>query len=426
MSGKKLWWSVSAVIGAIVVASVATIGVATQQHYADLSHDPAFSVADSAPVLIPADAENGVDNAALAARLDQLVTPDLGTLHGQVTDTVTGETVWQLNPDAPLQPASSTKILTAAAAIHELGLADVLTTEVVTGEEPGTVVIRAAGDVWLSNEQITELAEDIGSAENVLIDTSIWSGDLLLPGWDALDVDGGYVAPLEPAMLYGARIDDTEGDVPRSHTPALDVASALAAEVGADTVAEGVAPADAEVVASTESPSLGARIGQMLETSDNVMAEAIGREVALHRGDLETASGAQATQATLEVLEENGFDTSRVELSDNSGLSTLNLITPSLLDDILHDAAANDTLRPMLAGLPIAGGSGTLTDRYQDLSGRGWVRAKTGTLTSTSALAGVVTAESGRVYSFALLSNGSNVTAARAGLDQFASAIRES
>ena len=79
-----------------------------------------------------------------------------------------------------------------------------------------------------------------------------------------------------------------------------------------------------------------------------------------------------------------------------------------------------------MKGIILAGGSGTLTDRYQDLPGRGWVRAKTGTLTGTSALAGVVTADSGRVYSFALLSNGSDILAARAALDRFASAIRDS
>ena len=77
-------------------------------------------------------------------------------------------------------------------------------------------------------------------------------------------------------------------------------------------------------------------------------------------------------------------------------------------------------------GIILAGGSGTLVQRYGDLPGRGWVRAKTGTLTGTSALAGVVTAESGRVYSFALLVNGAEILGARAALDEFTSAIRES
>jgi len=424
MSGKKLWWAVSAGVVALATGSVATVGVLAQQHYGDLTHAPAFAIAEPEPPLVPAQAEVPVDNVALARALDRFVegSEDLGTLHGQVTDTVTGETVWELNADASLQPASATKILTGAAAILALGPDDVLTTEVVrTGD---TVVIRASGDVWLTSGQLDDLAEQVGQAEQVIIDTSVWSGEPLMPGWDPQDIDAGYIAPLEPAMLYGARIGDTEGDVPRSHTPALDVARALADRVGAETVGLGPAPADAEVVATTESPELIDRLTEMMLHSDNVMAEAIGHEVALHRGLPATAQG--ATQATLDVLVEHGIDISGVSLADNSGLSTLNLIPPRVLDDVLHDAAAQPPLRPLLATLPVAGGSGTLTDRYDDMSGRGWVRAKTGTLTATSALAGVVTADSGRVYSFTLLSNGSEILPARVALDEFASVIRDS
>jgi len=424
MSGKKLWWAVSAGVVALATGSVATVGALAQQHYGDLTHAPAFAIEEPEPPLVPAQAEVPVDNVALARALDRFVegSEDLGTLHGQVTDTVTGETVWELNADASLQPASATKILTGAAAILALGPDDVLTTEVVrTGD---TVVIRASGDVWLTSGQLDDLAEQVGQAEQVIIDTSVWSGEPLMPGWDPQDIDAGYIAPLEPAMLYGARIGDTEGDVPRSHTPALDVARALADRVGAETVGLGPAPADAEVVATTGSPELIDRLTEMMLHSDNVMAEAIGHEVALHRGLPATAQG--ATQATLDVLGEHGIDISGVSLADNSGLSTLNLIPPRVLDDVLHDAAAQPPLRPLLATLPVAGGSGTLTDRYDDMSGRGWVRAKTGTLTATSALAGVVTADSGRVYSFALLSNGSEILPARVALDEFASVIRDS
>jgi len=424
MSGKKLWWAVSAGVVALATGSVATVGVLAQQHYGDLTHAPAFAIEEPEPPLVPAQAEVPVDNVALARALDRFVegSEDLGTLHGQVTDTVTGETVWELNADASLQPASATKILTGAAAILALGPDDVLTTEVVRSGD--TVVIRASGDVWLTSGQLDDLAEQVGQAEQVIIDTSVWAGEPLMPGWDPQDIDAGYIAPLEPAMLYGARIGDTEGDVPRSHTPALDVARALADRVGAETVGLGPAPADAEVVATTGSPELIDRLTEMMLHSDNVMAEAIGHEVALHRGLPATAQG--ATQATLDVLGEHGIDISGVSLADNSGLSTLNLIPPRVLDDVLHDAAAQPPLRPLLATLPVAGGSGTLTDRYDDMSGRGWVRAKTGTLTATSALAGVVTADSGRVYSFALLSNGSEILPARVALDELTSVIRDS
>lgn len=422
---KKVWWISSAVIAGLAVAGVATVGVVANERYGDLEHAPALSLAAPDLNLVPAHADPAdVDNAGLHATLTELAgTPALGTFGGQVTDAETGEVVWSQNPGQALRPASATKLLTSSAALLELDHAKRLTTEVVAGEQPGTVVVKAAGDVWLTPERITELAEQIGQADTVLIDTSAWTGPTYLDSWDDGNVDGGYVAPMEPAMIHQGRIGATGGDVPRSHTPALDVAAALAAELGADHDT-GTAPADAEVLATTESPTLIDRVIETMIHSDNVMAEAIGRELAVERG--RTPDFAGATEATLAVLSEHGFDTSATQLHDNSGLSPDNRITPALLGALLHDAATGSPLTDVLRTLPVGGGTGTLVDRYGELAGRGWVRAKTGTLTDTSALAGVVTAESGRVYTFALLSNDAPILGQRVALDTFASAIRSS
>ncbi|KQB86184.1 D-alanyl-D-alanine carboxypeptidase/D-alanyl-D-alanine endopeptidase [Corynebacterium lowii] len=426
---KKAWIAAAAAV-AVVVAGVAGTGVAYQDKYSSLSHAPALTIDAPAPLLEPAAASGPVDNTALGARLASLTEEQskaLADFGAQVTDAVTGEKVWSHNATTALRPASSTKVLTAAAAIAALGHDDRITTAVVRGELPGTVVIKAAGDVWLTPERMDDLAAQIKQAmpevSGVFIDTSAWSGEAILEGWNPEDVDAGFVAPLEPAMIYGARLGATTGDVPRSHTPALDVAQALAQRLGVSTVGQAEAPAKEEKVAEVSSPTLVERIAAMMEDSDNVMAEAIGREVALHRGYKADAAG--ATQATLATLKEQGLNTAGVEIFDNSGLSVKNRITPALLDAILHEAAAEPLLRPIVASLPVAGGTGTLAERYGDLPGRGWVRAKTGTLDETSALAGVVTATSGRVYSFAMISNGSDVLEARRAMDTLASAIRE-
>ncbi|WP_026165948.1 D-alanyl-D-alanine carboxypeptidase/D-alanyl-D-alanine endopeptidase [Corynebacterium mastitidis] len=425
----KKAWMAAAVAVAVAVAGVAGTGVAYQEKYSALRHEPALTVEAPEPLLEPATARQPVDNAALGTRLAELAQDErLADFGAQVTDAQTGETVLAHHADAALRPASSTKVLTAAAAIADLGHGDRIATPVVRGDLPNTVVIKAAGDVWLTEDKIDDLASQIAAAmpevSGVFIDTSAWSGEPILDGWDPKDVDAGFVAPLEPAMLHGARLGATTGDVPRSYTPAQDVAQALAQRLGVGTVGQASAPAGAEQVASVESPTLVERIAAMMEDSDNVMAEAIGREVALKRGYPADAAG--ATQATLSALSEHGLNTEGVEIFDNSGLSVHNRITPALLDAILHEAATKPLLRPILAALPVAGGTGTLADRYGDLPGRGWVRAKTGTLDETSALAGVVTAASGRVYTFAMISNGSDVLQAREAMDAMASAIRES
>jgi D-alanyl-D-alanine carboxypeptidase/D-alanyl-D-alanine-endopeptidase (penicillin-binding protein 4) len=83
----------------------------------------------------------------------------------------------------------------------------------------------------------------------------------------------------------------------------------------------------------------------------------------------------------------------------------------------------------MLAGLPVASYSGTLAERFEGVTataGVGLVRAKTGTLTGVSALAGMVTTTDGHILTFALIANGiaSNGTdSAEAALDQIAATL---
>lgn len=415
-------WIASAVGALAVVVGVAGVGINAQLN--SLNHPPAFEVAAPEEIFQPVVATAEADFTALHQQLTQAAAdPRLGRFVGQVRDTATGEVIWSQNPDTPVRPASATKILTAAAALYELGWDDTIHTDVVVGQTPGTAVIRAAGDVTLSTDQLDDLAAQLTGQDidTVLVDTSIWSEETFAPGWDPIDIDAGYIAPLEPVMIEGGRIGGSHGDLPRTHTPALDVAKALADRIGATGTGNGTAPSDALVLATTESENLEQRLRRMMEESDNVMAEAIGRETAQHRGT-PTDTGSSA-QLTMDILKEHGFDLTGVSIVDNSGLSFDNLITPSLLDDILHAAATDETLRPLLNTLPIAGGNGTLVDRYDDLSGAGWVRAKTGTLTATSALAGTVTSD--RVYTFAFVSNGSDILQARAAMDEMASVLRE-
>ena len=295
------------------------------------------------------------------------------------------------------------------------------------GAAPNEIVLVGGGDPTLTAQPIgtesfypgsarlDDLADQIRrsgvAADTILVDTRAYTGPALADGWFPADIAGGYIAPMEPVMLDGGRIDPLEDESARSATPALDVGRALAEKLGIDpaNVRLGAANSGAAPVASVQSAPLRDRLGQMMWRSDNVLAEAIGREVAIATNTDPSFAG--ATKAVTDTLAAAGMDVAGVHLADASGLSVDNAIPARVLDRVLTAAAGDGQpqLRPMLDYLPVAGATGTLADRYAagDRAGAGWVRAKTGTLDEASALVGYVVDTDQRVLTFALMSNGS-------------------
>lgn len=435
------------IIVAVVVAAAAVIGsreprevVAIPAQPAAVTPDPAVTVlADAAPEPLPA---------RLSAVLAPFVAnPDLGLLGGRVTDAATGEQLWAVAADVPMQPASTNKVLTAAAALLALDRDAVLDTAVLTDpDEPGVLILKGGGDPTLSAAapgrttwyrdaaRISDLAEQVRdagfAATSVVVDLSAYSGPTLAPGWDPLDIRGGDIAPMESVMLDGGRTQPVSVDSWRSDTPALDAGRALATALNVNPVGVTLTrttPATAKQIAEVHSPPLMERLREMMNQSDNVMAESIGREVAAARGGPQSFDG--AAQAVLAELKDNGVDTTGAVLRDSSGLSVDDRLTALTLDEVVNIATgdAHPRLRPLVDLLPIAGGSGTLSNRYLDTdAGRdaaGYLRAKTGSLTGTNALAGIVTDASGRVLTFSVISNNAGPTG-RTAIDALAAALR--
>ena len=415
------WWVATAVATVAVVATAVTGVIVTDKNR--LYYDPAPQLVDAKPVAFPLKNPEGEPNLAnLAPMLDDA---RLGKASIQFRDVATGNVVLAKNPQLPLLPASSTKVLTISAALLKLDLDDRITTRVVQSGSD-IAVIKAAGDVWMTYETIKDLAEQIRKnlpgVKQVQIDTSAWTAPSFIESWGRENITEGFIAPMEPAMIYGARLNGARsGDVPRSNTPALDVAGAVARELGvtAFSKAEGTVPAGEGVkeLAKVESPTLRERIEKLMQTSDNVMAEAVGREL----------SGNDPVGETLRILGEHFQIPADLKIFDNSGMSKANRIPAEFLDSLMFAAAKdNSRLSAILATLPVAAGTGTLESRYTTLRGRGYVRAKTGTLTDTSALVGTILSESGRVYTFAIISNDAPILEARSAMDELASAVRSS
>jgi serine-type D-Ala-D-Ala carboxypeptidase/endopeptidase (penicillin-binding protein 4) len=371
----------------------------------------------------------------------------LDPLTGIVVDPATGTALWNQGETTPQTPASTIKVLAAAAALLTLDHTARFSTTVVQGAQPGTVVLVGGGDPTLSSRPagettvypgaatIDDLAAQVSAAgpvTQVQYDVSRYAGPGLAPGWDPSDVPNGYVSPIEPVMLDGGRGDPTKYDTPRTQTPAAVAAQALAQRLGVPAVAAGVAAPGAKVLGEVKSAPVVELVENMLQISDNVLAETIAREVARARGAEPSFAG--AAKAVRDVLTEHGFDLSTATVVDGSGLSPNDKVPAKLLADILVAAAKPDAadpktakLRPLMTALPVAGGSGTLAGRYAEHGavGRGWVRAKTGTLTAVHSLAGVVLDADGRLLVFAFMSlSPDDMPAVRGALDEMAAALR--
>jgi D-alanyl-D-alanine carboxypeptidase/D-alanyl-D-alanine-endopeptidase (penicillin-binding protein 4) len=169
------------------------------------------------------------------------------------------------------------------------------------------------------------------------------------------------------------------------------------------------------------------RLGEMMNASDNVMAESIAREVAAAMGRPRSFAG--AVDAVINRLATAHIAVSGASLQDASGLSVDDRLSARTLDSVVQAAAGPDLpeLRPLLDMLPVAGGSGTLSERFLNpKTGRGaagWLRAKTGSLTRTNALAGIVTDRDQRVLTFAFISNDAGPTG-RTAIDALAAVLR--
>ena len=390
----------------------------------------------------------------VAAMLTGLATnPALGTVTGSVIDPVTGETLWQRDAEKPVTPASTGKLLATAAAVLTLDPQARLTTKVVAGPDPQTVVLVGGGDPTLSAlpagkesvypgaAHLDDLVNQVkqrtnGTVRKIILDTSFYSGTGMASGWDSSDIGNGSVAPITPLMLDGGRIDPTGIDAPRTTNAEMAAAKEFAKRLGVDPsqVTIGTAAQGAEVLGSVSSAPLTDLITNLLQISDNVLAEAVARQVAIATGNEPSFAG--ASSAMLKVLKDNNFDLTGVTMVDGSGLSTMDRVPAKVLSSLVAVAAAPNSqeqrtakLRPLLTSFPVAGGSGTLSDRYDtgtSAVGRGWVRAKTGTLDGVNTLAGVVLDSDNRILTFAFMSGGAtNQDAARAALDTLAAALRK-
>lgn len=356
-----------------------------------------------------------------------------------VRDVATGKLLYGKGASTPYAPASTTKIVTVAAALQAYGPEHRFSTSVVQGAQPGSIVLVGGGDpllatkaAWARRGQasadrrfpVPATIDDLAAATakqlkaggltevTLTVDDTLFE-EAVSPEWESTYVTSGVAARVMALWVNEGRLD-WPANSPRATDPALSAASAFVSaledngiEVSGDP-ARGSAPASAKQVAAVQSPTLADIAEHVLMSSDNDGAEVLAHQVAVAKQQPATFAGAAA--AVSAVLQPLGVDVEQLKLNDGSGLARSNRVTPEVLTQILAVAASDEhpKLRPLLTGLPVAAFNGTLDDRFDSdsaSSGAGVVRAKTGTLSGISTLAGVVTTKDGDLLAFAVMAD---------------------
>ena len=423
-------------------------GIAIPSALASAGLTPPVAASPPAP---PVPSASGISRARAAALTD----PALGSrVLADVVDARTGAVLYQDQAATPGAPASTAKLLTAAAVlqVHPASYrfsttARVLgTTLYLVGGGDPTLSGAAPGQApaYPGSARLSDLAAQLSKAglrpSAVVVDDSLFAGPAVSPYWLPQDVPSSYGAAITATMADGGRA--TPSDATRSASPDLDAGHELARLLGRPDlpVAAGVAPASSLVAARVASAPLATLVEQMLEQSDNVIAEVLARQVAVATHLPATFAG--AAQAVRTVLASIGVDVG-AGMKDGSGLAASDRISPASLVALLRlaggfasgagsataSAMPSTAVSALLAGLPVAGWSGTLQDRYvagSQAAAAGDVRAKTGSIDGVTSLAGFVHDRSGRLLVFSFDADRTplgGTSAAEAGLDGLASAL---
>ncbi len=439
-----------------------------------------------------------VSDPALASKIasvmkDSRITK--GRTSAVVYDAATGSELYQRSGGRASIPASNTKIVTAAAALHTLGPGYRFRTEVISraavsgGTLDGRLYLKGYGDPTSRSGDYAALAQRVRAAGirtvtgKLVVDATYFDSVRYNPTWKTGYADDYYAAPIS-ALTLAPNTDYDSGTViiryragsvgkkakitttPAAAAASLDLRNltttgkkgssttfsasrihgsdtiTLRGRVGAgrsgsrlitvnrpDLYAAAVFRAELKKAGVTVrggttvlvTPTSGRRVlgtdysmplSQLLvpfmKLSNNMHAEALTKAMGAKRSGA-PGTWAKGLAATRAYLSATGVPLTGLVLTDGSGLTRSNTITPRAMGTLLVKVQRETWFAAFKASLPVAGNSnrmvgGTLRRRMNGTRAADNAWAKTGTLTGVTALSGYVRGRDGRLYVFSMLS----------------------
>jgi serine-type D-Ala-D-Ala carboxypeptidase/endopeptidase (penicillin-binding protein 4) len=398
-----------------------------------------------------------VDRTRLQARLAELLDGALGELSdaelGVLVTDADGRRLLAHDDDRPLLPASTLKLVTAAAILVTLGPDARLPTSVETtaplqdGVVAGDLHLAGTGDPLLATREygrwvyparprtpMEQLADDLVAAGvrhvtgDVLGAAEGYEGPLVAEGWresyysdfnarhiTGLTVDAGLEATYTWPDDEAPGPDDDEVEPERVVLElADDPAEQAAAELVRLLEVRGVRVDGDGRAGTPEAPILGTLaqvhgppmhevLRFMVQRSDNHIADTL-----LHvAGRVRTGEGSweRGERALLQVLDHLGVPVDGVRLADGSGLSRDDRLTATTLVELDRAMVAHQHGEVWESLMAVAGEPGTLRSRLRATPAQGRLLAKTGHLRDVASLSGFVRGDTGERLHFALIAN---------------------
>jgi D-alanyl-D-alanine carboxypeptidase/D-alanyl-D-alanine-endopeptidase (penicillin-binding protein 4) len=321
-----------------------------------------------------------------------------------VYDLTADSVYYQHNARQLLRPASTMKLVTAITALDQLGSSYQFRTRLY---HTGTITNhRLNGDIYcvggfdpmVDMDDVKAFARELHSMGvdtlrgRIVVDCSMKENLDYGEGW-CWDDDNPRLKPL----MVGRK------DI---------FASALVDEMINDSIviesiqqSEGRCPANATHVA-TRTHSMDQVLLRMMKQSDNFYAEAMFYQIAAST-NRRPAKASDARNIVKQLIRKLGLGSQPYKIADGSGLSLYNYVSAELETKLLRYAFLHSNIYDhLLPSLPIAGMDGTLEKRMMKGAASSNVRAKTGTLTGISSLAGYCVAANGHQLCFCIINQG--------------------
>ena len=340
-------------------------------------------------------------------RLDSLMQSKLleTSMVGMIVYDLTADSVlYKVNERQAMRPASTMKLVTAISALDCLGGSYQFRTQLYyTGNIEdhtlnGDLYCVGGFDPAFNSDDMKAFVESIlrmgvdTIRGRIIADKSMKDADLLGEGW-CWDDDNPKLSPLslgrDIAFLDRFVNELSENGIVLDHI----------------RLSDGNLPNDAYIICS-RFHNMDQILQRMMKNSDNFYAEAMFYQIGVSTGH-RPVRAKDAAGVIKQLIQKVGNGKNPYRIADGSGLSLYNYVTPELEMRLLRYAYRNSNIyMHLLPSLPIAGRDGTLKTRMKGTFAEENVKAKTGTVTGISALAGYCTSANGHQLCFSIINQG--------------------